>query len=128
MTHSLCEDLTIFADGELSTELKAKTTMKLFAIGSRFWPGISKLIEECSEVVAVCGKLLGISDENVLQLPVIKYWDGTDLIERLTNELGDLVAAIEFILLHCPIDRNHVADRAQKKLLLFEQWHKSDNK
>ena len=31
----------------------------MFSIGSKRWPGISKVIEEFAEVIEVCGKLMG---------------------------------------------------------------------
>lgn len=33
----------------------------MFSIGSKRWPGISKLIEECGEVLQIAGKLMRFS-------------------------------------------------------------------
>ena len=54
-----------------------------FSIGSDVWSGISKLIEEAGEVTQVCGKLIAIAGAS-------EHWDGTDLRERLEDEIADL--------------------------------------
>lgn len=89
----------------------------MFAIGSSVWPGLSKLIEECGEVTQVAGKLIATGGEAA-------HWDGTDLRERLQNELGDLRAAIAFVVNHCGLDRDAYLQRAEEKLKLFAAWHK----
>lgn len=30
-----------------------------FSLGSRTWPGLSKLVEECGEVLQIAGKIMG---------------------------------------------------------------------
>jgi len=81
------------------------------------WPGIAKLMEEAGEVVQVCAKLVmtdGSSD----------HWDGSKLDARLADELGDLLAAINFVLAHCPqIDVARVMRQSESKLARFEAWH-----
>lgn len=49
-----------------------------FSIGSNTWPGIGKLI-------------IGSRGETA-------HWDGTQLDRRLESELGDLLAAITFVI------------------------------
>lgn len=88
----------------------------MFAIGDDKWPGISKLVEECGEVAQVCGKLMGTRGQ-------VQHYDGTNLKERLEQELGDLVAAIGFVGLHCDVDTAAIEERADEKLALFEKWH-----
>jgi NTP pyrophosphatase (non-canonical NTP hydrolase) len=88
----------------------------MFSIGSKRWPGISKLIEECGEVVQVCGKLMRLRGE-------LAHWDGTNLRERLQDELGDLLAAISFVIHFCDLDDTAIQKRAYKKRALFEHWH-----
>lgn len=87
-----------------------------YSIGSDTWPGISKLIEECGEVVQVCGKILGTGGK-------VEHWDGTKLDERLASELGDLLAALRFVALRCGLDRRAVEHRAAEKQALFQRWH-----
>jgi NTP pyrophosphatase (non-canonical NTP hydrolase) len=87
-----------------------------FSIGGQLWPGLSKLIEECGEVLQVGGKLIG--NEGGLD-----HWDGTNLRTRMESELGDLRAAIDFFAEEnglCPatIERQRAA-----KLAMFRGWH-----
>lgn len=90
-----------------------------FAIGGSVWPGLSKLTEECGEVGQVIGKLMGTGGAT-------NHWDGSDLAVRLTEEMGDVLAAIEFVTMMNPQHVNAVAmdDRRIKKLALFEKWHR----
>ena len=89
-----------------------------FSIGSDFWPGISKLIEECGEVVQVCGKLLGSGGDT-------SHWDGTNLRDRLSSELGDLTAAITFVTDQCGLSSEEIWQRTRAKLDLFYGWHRT---
>lgn len=91
-----------------------KPTAGPYSIGSELWPGLSKLSEEAGEVIQVVGKLIATGGEE-------QHWDGSNLRKRLAEELGDLLAAIEFVAL-----KNGLADtftRAEEKLKLFEKWH-----
>jgi NTP pyrophosphatase (non-canonical NTP hydrolase) len=89
-----------------------------FSIGSNRWPGISKLIEECNEVGQVCGKLIGSSGE-------IMHWDGTNLKDRLEGELGDVLAAIDFVSQYCGLNKVRIADRRAFKFARFRRWQKN---
>lgn len=90
-----------------------------FSIGSDVWPGLSKLIEECGEVLQVGGKLMGTGG-------AVQHWDGTNLRERLQDELGDAIAAIDFIVAHNDLDAGVIALRAEHKRGLFERWHTAE--
>lgn len=87
-----------------------------YGIGSDMWPGLSKLIEECGEVIQVAGKILGTGG-------TAAHWDGTDLRERLTEELADLGAAMAFVGDHNDLDADALTERMDTKYALFEQWH-----
>lgn len=90
----------------------------MFAIGDKQWPGISKLVEECGEVLQVCGKLMAAHGKR-------RHWDGTDLANRLVEELGDLHAALEFVLgFLTPTQLHRVTKRSAAKLRLFQRWHR----
>jgi NTP pyrophosphatase (non-canonical NTP hydrolase) len=88
-----------------------------FAIGSRTWPGLSKLVEELGEVAQVAGKLIATGGEP-------DHWDGTNLRTRLEDELADLEAAIAFVLEHNDLDAGRVAERRAAKLRQFGDWHR----
>jgi NTP pyrophosphatase (non-canonical NTP hydrolase) len=91
----------------------------MFAIGDEEWPGLSKLAEECGEVLQVIGKLMGTRGEEI-------HWDGQNLTESLLDEMADLRAAIDFVLEHNPFTGEQKAkyyQRYSKKMELFEDWH-----
>lgn len=88
-----------------------------FSIGSQFWPGISKLIEECGEVIQVAGKLIGARG-------VPEHWDGTDLHARMTEELADLLAAISFVIAENELDAASINRRWEEKKERFYRWHR----
>lgn len=76
----------------------------MFAIGDERWPGISKLVEESGEVLQVCGKLVWTHGD-------VTHFDGSNLKSRLETELGDLLAAIAFV-----IAKNHLCFRCNTAL------------
>src|ERR1700727_2409741 len=89
-----------------------------FSIGSQVWPGASKVIEEMGELQQVMGKLIGTAGEE-------KHWDGSDLKERLKEELADVSAAIAFFIaknFEDTDDREMILRVANKKALFFK-WH-----
>ena len=94
---------------------------KRFAIGADIWPGLSKLLEEAGEVVQIGGKLMGTAGKHA-------HWDGSDLRDRLTEELADLTAAVEFFIAHNPIDRDEVTARAATKLATYNRWHREQGR
>lgn len=89
-----------------------------FSIGSDTWPGLSKLIEECGEVLQVAGKLIATGGS-------VDHWSGLDLDCEMEKELGDALAAIDFFVECNRLRlRNHVIDaRRDEKYHLFEEWH-----
>ncbi len=96
----------------------------MFAIGDKEWPGLSKLMEEAGEVIQVGGKLMGTRGE-------VLHWDGTYLDQRLAEELGDLMAAIEFFVTTNFASSSHYMrfiNQAKMKLELFRKWHAENPK
>lgn len=89
-----------------------------FSIGSKVWPGTSKVIEEMGELQQLLGKLLGTAGET-------KHWDGSDLKERLKEEIADVMAALEFFQENnfTANDLLDIAYRTEEKGLLFSKWH-----
>lgn len=87
-----------------------------FSIGGTVWPGLSKLIEECGEVLQIAGKLIATRGEST-------HWDGDgDLVERLEEELADLLAAIHFVVSWNDLDATEIEERAGMKLSRFCTW------
>lgn len=88
-----------------------------FAIGSDVWPGLAKLAEECGELVQVIGKLVAMGG-------CTSHFDGTDLQLRLTEEMADVQAALEFVRRFNPVlDQYLLSGRAFEKLSTFKRWH-----
>ena len=90
----------------------------MFAIGDKIWPGISKLNEECGEVIQVIGKLMGSRG-------VIEHWSG-NLLDMLYEEMGDVLGAIHFVAEYCKLDWDRIEKRAATKLRKFKRWHEED--
>lgn len=86
-----------------------------YAIGSDCWPGLAKLVEECGELQQVLGKLVATHG-------VAEHWDGTNLVERLGEELGDVLGAIAFLIQTNDLNFDKIAKRASIKIALFEKW------
>lgn len=92
-----------------------------YSIGGRPLPGLSKVLEEAGEVIQVGGKFIATGG-------AAQHWDGTDLHERMRDELADLSAAITFYLeangIHS--DERDAAlfrERVLTKLMQFRSWH-----
>jgi NTP pyrophosphatase (non-canonical NTP hydrolase) len=96
--------------------------------------GLVKLSEEAAEVVQVAQKLIQYP---ALQLPMSAvvhgaaeayaklnglHPDGTDLRARLQEEIGDMLAAADFVMNKLKLDFNAIAARKAMKLKLFHQW------
>ncbi len=89
-----------------------------FSIGSKVWPGMSKLIEEMGELGQVLGKIMGTGGE-------AKHWDGSNLRERVVEELADVYAAVLFFVTQNLTHEERVvwSNRVGAKLVLFNKWH-----
>lgn len=87
-----------------------------FCIGSDVCPGLSKLIEECGEVMQVAGKLIATGGGD-------QHWDGSSLYRRIHDELADLIAAATFYIAVNGIDIDTFNARVSQKLALFNAWH-----
>lgn len=86
-----------------------------YSIGSDLWPGLSKLAEEAGEVLQVIGKLIATGGD-------VHHWDGTNLRTRIGEEMGDLLAAINFVARENGLDAE-VYERYVEKKALFQKWH-----
>jgi NTP pyrophosphatase (non-canonical NTP hydrolase) len=87
-----------------------------YAIGSDHCPGLSKLAEEAGEVVQVVGKIVGAGG-------MVKHWDGSDLRERLEEEIADALAACLFVIKVNSLDAERIHKRKDEKLDRFREWH-----
>lgn len=89
-----------------------------FAIGDQELPGISKLTEEAGELLQIVGKLMAVHGAS-------KGWDGSDLRKNFVLELGDLCAAVQFVIGRALTveEVRLLRDRIREKFALFEKWH-----
>jgi NTP pyrophosphatase (non-canonical NTP hydrolase) len=87
-----------------------------FSIGSRSWPGASRVIEEGGELLQVLGKLIGAGGET-------SHWDGSDLRQKLLEETADLRAALAFFVEANGLLTAESDERTQKKLAKYRRWH-----
>lgn len=92
-----------------------------FSLGSKVWPGTSKLIEEMGELQQVLGKLLGTAGQ-------VEHWDGSNLRKRLVEEIADVLAALElFSLVNLTdVENQAIVNRMVDKIQLFCAWHKKE--
>lgn len=95
--------------------------MNDYSLGSKNWPGLSKLVEECGEVLQIAGKLMGTGG-------AIEHWDGKGPLDvRMAEEVCDLFAAARAFFQLNGFDGIPVyMQRELHKYHLFLKWH-SDN-
>jgi hypothetical protein len=94
-----------------------------FVIGTDEWPGVAKLIEECGELSEVLGGLVQVLAK-LIAFPDQLHPDGTDIIERLHEEIADVSASIDFLVANNRgLDPSKIGKRAAMKLERFRQWH-----
>lgn len=83
--------------------------------------GIPKLIEECGELQQVLGKRLAYYTTD-------EHPDGSNLRRRMTEEMGDVLAAIEFVAEQEGLDYSALEGRVIRKLATFHMWDaRADN-
>jgi NTP pyrophosphatase (non-canonical NTP hydrolase) len=81
--------------------------------------GLAKLIEECGELIQVCGKKLAYFTTN-------DHPDGgPPLNQRLEDEMGDVVAAVNIVVQLLGLDEDAIDDRVAQKQALFLKWHRA---
>lgn len=88
-----------------------------FSIGSAVWPGVAKTLEEMGELGQVLGKLIATGGEPL-------HYDGSDLRQRMLEEMGDVLGALQFTALYNGVDWVSIRDRAAVKMHTFERWHR----
>ncbi|GLZ43056.1 hypothetical protein [Actinokineospora sp. NBRC 105648] len=87
-----------------------------YSIGSDQWPGTSRVIEEAGELIQVLGKLIGAGGRTA-------HWDGSNLVDRLTEEIGDLRAALDFFIAANGLAAQAINERSQIKSAQYTEWH-----
>lgn len=86
-------------------------------IGSDTWPGLAKLGEESSELGQVIGKITAFPF-------TVDHPDGTNLRTRIEDEIGDVMAAVSFVVTHPKnaLDVERIDARCREKFDRFTRW------
>lgn len=83
--------------------------------------GLTKLIEECGELVQICAKKLAYYDTD-------DHPDGNGSMEaRISEEIADVLAAMAFVCDKFRLDDEMITNRVKDKLELFQQWDDSQD-
>lgn len=79
--------------------------------------GLAKLLEELGELSQVAAKRLAYFHTTT-------HPDGAgDLNERMEQEMGDVLAACDFVAARFNLRRDAIQARKYSKRCLFEEWH-----
>jgi NTP pyrophosphatase (non-canonical NTP hydrolase) len=93
-----------------------------YSIGGLIWPGLAKVLEEVGEVGQVLAKIMGGGGAT-------QHWDGKgDLKVRLEEELGDLLAAVNFLITQNDLDQIRIDRQRAGKAAQFLVWHQAESK
>jgi hypothetical protein len=82
-----------------------------YLIGSDTWPGLSQLTADAADVLSVIGTIMG--DD--------AHEDMASLRAGLQDQLGDLRAAIDYVIGKNALDWNAVNSRRDRKRSLYER-------
>ena len=77
--------------------------------------GLIKLVEECGELVQICCKKMTCMYDQF-------HYDGSNLAERIEEEIADVMAANEIVIKNFNLDREAIIERSNQKLKLFQEW------
>lgn len=91
-----------------------------YGIGSKIWPGLSKLVEEAGEMLQQAGRIMALGGERD------DHWDGKNVRGCMLEEVSDLLAATEWFIEHNFVGLNRVAirERADEKKKQYDAWHR----
>jgi hypothetical protein len=84
-----------------------------YGIGSDTWPGLSRLAADAAQVVRVACTIIGTGNDT--------HQDAAVQRESLQEELGDLRAAIDYVIGKNALDWGAVNKRRDRKRSLYER-------
>jgi len=84
-----------------------------YGIGSDTWPGLSKLAADAAQVAKVAAVIIGTGNDTAQDSAVQR--------ETLQEELGDLRAAIDYVIGKNALDWGAVNKRRDRKRSLYER-------
>ncbi len=80
--------------------------------------GLTKLQEECAELIQISAKKAAYIDTDI-------HPDGPKpMSERMIEEMGDVLAAIEFVQEKFGLNKKAIQKRKKQKLEIFKKWYK----
>lgn len=78
--------------------------------------GLAKLLEELGELTQITAKKLAYLDTD-------DHPDGAgSMITRMEEEMGDVLAACEFVQQKLDLNIYSIRDRSRRKLALYQKW------
>lgn len=90
--------------------------------------GLTKLVEECGEVVQVAAKMIAYPETMEIG-GCATHPDGAGpLRERLEDEIADVVAACTFVGVRLGLDQQKIENRIEAKLARFAHWDQENQK
>ena len=88
--------------------------------------GLTKLSEECGELVTVCQKFIALRDQ--VGPEAVDHWDGSNMLVRMTEEIADVLGACRFVVDAFDLDQAAIARRADTKYDRFLYWSNGGTK
>lgn len=82
--------------------------------------GLTKLQEECAELIQIAAKKSAFMSTDL-------YPDGTDMTSALHDEIADVLAAIEFVVVSMALNANFIEYRKKNKLRRYNEWNNTEN-
>ena len=84
--------------------------------------GLVKLMEECAELIQVAAKMAAYPELAFSRKGL--HPDGSSLRTRMIEEIGDVYAAIGFVVDKLELSTIDIHKRMKMKRALFDQWDK----
>lgn len=77
--------------------------------------GLTKIIEECSELIQICAKKSAYMKEDF-------HPDGQFMRHEIEKEIADVLASIEFVAAKWNLNREDISNRMMEKLRRYNEW------
>ena len=81
--------------------------------------GANKVQEECGELIQALAKREAAG-------PGKRHWDGLAVDTRVEDEMGDVLAAVQYAAEQMGLDQKRIAARMEKKYALYCKWGRDE--
>jgi hypothetical protein len=102
----------------MASELPGSDSTGPDSTGSDTWPGLCLLTAQAAHVLQAARTIIGSRGDSG-----DTHHDTTSLRESLQDELGDLRAAVDYVIGKNGLDWDAVNRRRDRKRTLYERWH-----